>query len=226
MNNFDTAAAEWDSHPHRVALARLVGEMILKTGRLTPEVRLLDYGCGTGLLGLYLLSHVKHVTGIDTSPGMLDVLQEKIVQSQIPNMEVSLLDLQDQAVSLSSFEKSGKFEKSKKSEKCDANSFDAVTMNMVLHHVRETGPLLRNLKTLLSPGGTLFITDLDIEPGTFHGEEAEGVFHHGFDREELSEQLADAGFTLLEIRTAHTMEKEHADGTTGNYDIFLAVAEA
>ena len=209
MNNFDTAAAEWDSHPHRVALARFVGETILQTERLTPEARLLDYGCGTGLLGLYLLPHVKHVTGIDTSPGMLDVLREKITQSEIPNMEVRLLDLQEQDTSLAS-----------------SNSFDAVTMNMVLHHVKETGSLLRNLKTLLSPGRTLFITDLNTEPGTFHGEEAEGVFHHGFDQQELREQLSEAGFKPLEIRTVRTIEKDHADGTVGNYDIFLAVAEA
>ena len=213
MNNFDTAAAEWDSHPHRVALARFVGETILQTKRLTSETRLLDYGCGTGLLGLYLLPHVKHVTGIDTSPGMLDVLREKITQSEIPNMEVRLLDLQDQLQEQDAFLAS-------------PNSFDAVTMNMVLHHVKETGFLLRNLKTLLSPGRTLFITDLETEPGTFHGEEAESVFHHGFDQQELCEQLSEAGFKPLEIRTVRTIEKDHADGTVGNYDIFLAVAEA
>lgn len=209
MNHFDTAAAEWDSHPHRVALVRRIGETIRQAGRLTQETHLLDYGCGTGLLGLYLLPHVRHVTGIDTSPGMLDVLREKIAHSRISNMDVALLDLQDPAASLPS-----------------PNLFDAVTMNMVLHHVEKTVPLFQNLKSLLAPGGTLFIADLDTEPGTFHGQDASGVFHHGFDRQALNQQLIDAGFNPIEMRTAHTMEKPRDDGSMGSYDIFLAVAES
>ena len=209
MNNFDVAATEWDSHPLRVELARKIGDAIRRTGHLSHETRLLDYGCGTGLLGLYLLPHIKHVTGIDTSPGMLEVLQEKIVQSHLSNMEVHLLDLQNPTVSVPSSEE-----------------FDAITMNMVLHHVKETCSLLQNLKSLLRPNGTLFIADLDSEPGTFHAKGFEGVFHHGFDREELSEQLTKAGFKPLEIVTAHTMEKKHDDDTSGCYDIFLAVAKA
>lgn len=208
MNQFDAAAAEWDSHPHRVELSRKIGQAIFQTGRLTPDARLLDYGCGTGLLGLWLLSHVGHVTGIDTSAGMLEVLRGKIAQSGIRNMDVRLLDLQDPTDSLPAEE-----------------SFDVVTMNMVLHHVKETRLLLKNLRSLLRPGGTLFIADLDSEPGTFHGLDAEGVFHHGFVREELNSQLAEVGFLPLEISTAHTIEKGHDDGTVGHYDIFLAVAE-
>ena len=209
MNNFDTAAAQWDSHPHRLALARRIGENILQTDRLTPKTKLLDYGCGTGLLGLFLLPQVQQVIGIDTSQGMLDVLQEKITQSQISNMEVRLLDLQNPSESLATM-----------------GSFDAVTMNMVLHHVEKTAPLLQNLKSLLTPGGTLFIADLDTEPGTFHGKDFQGFLHHGFDRQILSQQLADAGFKPIDIHTAHTMEKPSDDGSMGSYDIFLAVAEA
>lgn len=208
MNFFDTAAAQWDSHPHRVALVRSVGEAIFQSERLTPEVKLLDYGCGTGLLGLYLLTYVKQVTGIDTSPGMLEVLREKITQSKISNMEVQLLDLQEPLES-----------------PIVQHSFDAVTMNMVLHHVKNISTLFANLKSLLSPGGTLFIADLDTEPGTFHGTEIPGIFHLGFDRDGLSDQLAEAGFNVLDIRTAHIMEKEDEDGTIRNYDIFLAIAE-
>ena len=209
MNHFDAAAADWDSKPRRVEFARKIGEVILQTGLLTPETRLLDYGCGTGLLGLYLLPHVKHVTGIDTSPKMLDMLHEKIAQSGISNMDTRLLDLQDPEAVLP-----------------PAGSFDAVTMNMVLHHVKDTGTLFKNLKPLLTPGGTLFATDLESEPGTFHGGQDGGAFHNGFDREELTDQLAEAGFHSIRITTAHTLEKEHADGTTGLYDIFLATAEA
>jgi 2-polyprenyl-3-methyl-5-hydroxy-6-metoxy-1,4-benzoquinol methylase len=208
MNHFDTVAADWDSKPHRIEFVRQIGEVILKTGRLTPETRLLDYGCGTGLLGLYLLPHVKHITGIDTSAGMLEVVREKIARNSIPNMDVELLDLQDPAARLSS-----------------THAFEAVTMNMVMHHVEDTATLLKNLKQLLAPGGVLLATDLDSEPGTFHRGKDGGAFHNGFDRQELTDQLTAAGFHAIQFVTAHTLEREHDDGTTGHYDVFLATAE-
>jgi hypothetical protein len=57
-NHFDDAAANWDAEPRRVELAKAVGEAILRQVRPTRGMDMLDYGCGTGLLGLFLLSHV------------------------------------------------------------------------------------------------------------------------------------------------------------------------
>jgi 2-polyprenyl-3-methyl-5-hydroxy-6-metoxy-1,4-benzoquinol methylase len=69
-NHFDEAAANWDAEPRRVELAKAVGNAILQHARPTCGMDVLDYGCGTGLLGLFLLPHVRSVTGADSSPGI------------------------------------------------------------------------------------------------------------------------------------------------------------
>jgi ubiquinone/menaquinone biosynthesis C-methylase UbiE len=47
----------------------------------------LDSGCGTGLVSLFLLPHVRSVTGADSSPGMLEVLRKKLDEEGIATMK-------------------------------------------------------------------------------------------------------------------------------------------
>jgi len=64
---FDRAAAEWDANPARVALARAVAEAIRKAVPLRPDMNVLDFGAGTGLVTLGLLSSVGRLTAVDAS---------------------------------------------------------------------------------------------------------------------------------------------------------------
>jgi tRNA (cmo5U34)-methyltransferase len=93
-SHFDQAAATWDDNPMRIALMRAVGEAILREARPTKDMDVLDYGCGTGLVGLYLLPTVRSVTGADNSAGMLEVLRKKIKDGGLENMQTMRLDLE------------------------------------------------------------------------------------------------------------------------------------
>ena len=66
---FDQSAGTWDNEPRRIALMRAVGQAILREAQPTSDMDVLDYGCGTGLVSLFLLPHVRSVTGADNSPG-------------------------------------------------------------------------------------------------------------------------------------------------------------
>jgi cyclopropane fatty-acyl-phospholipid synthase-like methyltransferase len=57
--DFDAVAASWDQEPRRVKLARDVVEAIRRELPLTPEMEVLDYGCGSGLVTLGLQPFVK-----------------------------------------------------------------------------------------------------------------------------------------------------------------------
>ena len=46
--------------------------------KLSPDMDLLDFGCGTGLISLHLQPHVRSLWGVDTSSGMLEVFQGKL----------------------------------------------------------------------------------------------------------------------------------------------------
>ncbi len=203
---FDRAAATWDDKPRRVALATAIGKTILRQVPTSQSMDVMDYGCGTGLLSLFLRPHVRSVTGADSSAGMLDILQGKIAESGLDGMDVARLDLE-----------------------CDAlptDRFHMIVTAMTMHHVRNTDKVLGAFREMLLPAGTLCIADLDTEPGTFHANTtaADTVAHHGFDREEFKGRLRDLGFVATCDTTAHTIDKETVEGRTESYPVFLVVA--
>jgi ubiquinone/menaquinone biosynthesis C-methylase UbiE len=204
-SHFDEAAATWDAEPRRVELTSAVGEAILRHVQPTRGIDVLDYGCGTGLLGLFLLPHVRNVTGADSSPGMLKVLEDKIRSGGVQRMRTQALDLEHDPV--------------------PELRYHLIVANMVLHHVDQTDVLLTAFYRLLHPGGTLAVADLDTEPGLFHGPDVSAsVYHHGFGRDALKDRLYRAGFVDVKDVTAHVIRKPIANGEIREFPVFLMVA--
>jgi ubiquinone/menaquinone biosynthesis C-methylase UbiE len=201
---FDQSAATWDNEPRRIALMKAVGEAILREARPAKDMDVLDYGCGTGLVSLFLLPHVRSVTGADSSPGMLEVLNNKIREGGLQGMRVARLDLEHNAV--------------------PQDRYRMVVSSMVMHHVADVDRVLRGFHELLLPGGMLCIADLDTEPGLFHPREvAESVHHHGFDRGTFQERLQRIGFTDIRDVTAHVLSKPIENGELRDFPVFLIV---
>jgi len=203
-NRFDEAAANWDAVPQRAELAKAVGQAILRRVQPTPGMDVLDYGCGTGLLGLFLLPHVRGVTGADSSPGMLKVMDDKIRSGGLLRMRTQQLDLERDPIPQS--------------------RYHVIAANMVLHHVDRTETLLAAFHECLLPGGAMAIADLDAEPGLFHRPEAAAsVYHHGFDRQTLKDCLRRAGFVDTDDETVHVVRKPVATGEMRDFPVFLMV---
>ncbi len=201
-NHFDQSAAGWDAEPRRVELAKAVGEAILRQVQPTRGMDVLDYGCGTGLLGLFLLSHVRSVTGADSSSGMLQVLDDKIRVGGLQRMRTQKLDLGRDPI--------------------PDSRYHLIVVNMVMHHVDPIETLLTAFYKMLLPGGTLAIADLDTEPGVFHGPDvAASVYHHGFDRGALKDQLCRAGFVDVNDVTVHVIRKPIVGGEMREFSVFM-----
>lgn len=64
------------------------------TGGGWQDKRVLDFGCGTGLLSEKLAPHVKEVVAVDTSDRMIAVLQDKA----LPNVRALHADILDASV--------------------------------------------------------------------------------------------------------------------------------
>jgi 2-polyprenyl-3-methyl-5-hydroxy-6-metoxy-1,4-benzoquinol methylase len=194
---FDKAASEWDTKPRRVLLAEKISAAI---GRLplSREMDAMEYGCGTGLVGLPLAPALGRLTAIDTSQGMLDVVQEKIDAQGLTNIRPLCCDLLAE-------EYTGKH--------------DLIFCSMTLHHIKDAEALLRRFTELLNPGGTLALADLVQEDGSFHGPSAEGIQHQGFDPDTLTEVLATLGMVDLQSEIIHTIVKE--ENNNREYPVFL-----
>ena len=203
-NHFDEAATSWDAEPRRIELAKAVGEAILRQVRPTRDMDVLDYGCGTGLLGLFLLPHVRGVTGADSSPGMLKVLEDKIRIGGLQQMRAERLDLGHDPV--------------------PDSRYHLIVANMVMHHVDQIETLLTAFYQMLLPGGVLAIADLDTEPGLFHSPDvAASVFHHGFDRQVFMDRMCQLGLVEVKDATAHVIRKPIANGEAREFPVFLII---
>jgi 2-polyprenyl-3-methyl-5-hydroxy-6-metoxy-1,4-benzoquinol methylase len=201
--DFDKEAANWDENPGRVKLAKEVAQAITNQIALKSNMRLLDFGCGTGLLSIELQSRVGSVTGVDSSPGMLDIFKAKIAKLKLNPIEMVLFD----------FEKGASLE----------GSYDVVVSNMTLHHIKDVRPLFNLFYKITAPAGYLCIADLDLEDGQFH-EDNMGVFHYGFDRTNLREYFSKAGFRDIQETTATEVRKPAKDGAIKRFSVFLMTA--
>jgi predicted TPR repeat methyltransferase len=72
-SHFEASARTWDADPVKVARASAVADGIRGSVPLSPQMRTLEYGCGTGLLSFALRPHLAHITLADSSDGMLAV---------------------------------------------------------------------------------------------------------------------------------------------------------
>jgi ubiquinone/menaquinone biosynthesis C-methylase UbiE len=200
---FDQAAASWEDNPVRVELARAIANAITRQVPLSGEMQALEFGCGTGLVSMNLAGNVGRILAVDTSTGMLDVLERKITENRINNIKTRLMDVRNDAF--------------------PAERFDLIFTSMAMHHIKDVPHLLGVFHRLLNSGGYLAIADLDTEDGGFHGDIPD-VFYNGFDRPLLAEWMKAAGFSDIRINTAHVMKKQNTHtALPAEFPVFLAV---
>ncbi|MEL6185248.1 MAG: methyltransferase domain-containing protein [Myxococcota bacterium] len=193
---FEHRAKDYDARPLPQQISEGVFRALESKVRLKDDLQVMDFGAGTGLIAGKVAPRVDKIIAVDISQAMLAQLARKAdlegkVQVECRDLFESPLDTQ----------------------------VDLIVSAMALHHVRDTPRLLATFHDHLRPGGRVALADLDAEDGTFHPPGTEGVFHHGFDRDEFRGQLATAGFEEVELVTACEVEREGR-----SYPIFLAVA--
>ena len=109
--------------------------------------RVLDVGCGAGLLSEALAREGADVTALDLAPELIDVARLHLLESGLK------VDYRLQSVEALAAEQPG--------------TFDAITCMEMLEHVPDPGAVVRACATLLKPGGQLFLSTLNRTPAAF-----------------------------------------------------------
>jgi 2-polyprenyl-3-methyl-5-hydroxy-6-metoxy-1,4-benzoquinol methylase len=179
---FDSQAPKFEVAPVQsdpLALARLVSAADLPRGG-----RVLDAGCGPGLVSSAFLVAGYRVVGVDLSQEMIERARRRCRPhgARATFLQSSVFD-----PSLDAF-----------------GPFDAALSRYVLHHVEEPGRFLKRQIDLLLPGGILIvndhITDPDPQVAAHHGklEVARDRTHtRNLTGGELVDLFASAGLTAI-----------------------------
>ncbi len=190
VNRFDLDAVNWDAEPRRVKLAQDIVAAVKKIITVGVSWDILDFGCGTGLVGAAFLPSAASVTFVDNSSGMLDEVRRKIEKAGFKNAETVRVDIS----------RGGKLQ----------GVYDLIVTAMALHHIKDTGSVIRAFYAALKPGGFVCVADLDPDGGKFHSDHS-GVYHRGFNREIIRGLLADSGFRDISDQTASIIQKPSGD---------------
>jgi SAM-dependent methyltransferase len=79
---WDGVASQYDAHRLRDPIYLACCAMVVRhAGRIAHETRVLDAGCGTGIVTSHLARLTKHVSALDYSQKSLEVLQHKLLES-------------------------------------------------------------------------------------------------------------------------------------------------
>ena len=136
---FNAIAEHWDTLSREVLggfdLPGEVGAAMPRPCRVA-----VDLGCGTGAVLERMRERAELVIGVDGSPRMLELARRRFADSaeglSLRIGELDHLPLSD-------------------------GEADFACINMVLHHLSEPGPALREIRRVLRPGGRLLVTDFD-----------------------------------------------------------------
>jgi 2-polyprenyl-6-hydroxyphenyl methylase/3-demethylubiquinone-9 3-methyltransferase len=150
LDKFGALASRWwdpngPQRPlHELNPARLgyVRERISLAG-----AKVLDVGCGAGLLSEAMAREGAQVTALDLAPELIDVAKLHLLESGLK------VDYRLQSVETLAAEAPA--------------SFDAITCMEMLEHVPDPGAVVAACATLLKPGGRLFLSTLNRTPAAF-----------------------------------------------------------
>ena len=180
------------------------GKQLIALLGLQPGQRVLDVGCGTGLLGAWVAEQVGEageVIGIDPLPLRVVLAARK---------HARLRTRVGRAEDLSEFEEA---------------SFDAVYLNSVFHWVPDQPKALAEALRVLRSGGRIALNSADAarphdsslllrraldDAGLQHVGQPAGVQNHRVDADRLGGLLAQAGFDGIEV-TPHTFTDQLQD---------------
>lgn len=182
---FADKARTWNEHPFKMRMVQQFFNYVTSNIAFSRDSVVLDFGCGTGLIGFSLMDLCRKVVFVDNSPAMLEVLTEKL---QEQNCAVDRFAVHAGDINTYSDER-----------------VDIVVSNMVLHHCEDIESAIKGCFESLKANGKVVMVDLKSEDGSFHAPEV--VPHNGFETIALKRLFEKVGFRNVLIENFDPMRK-------------------
>ena len=155
-----------------------------------PFDRLLDLGCGTGLVGMMLMERCKHATGVDLAEKMVEAADERAAYDKLfVNEAVHFLD---------------EYAKSKEPEH---KPFDLIVAADVLPYIGALEPLFDGIAANAAPGALLAVS-CETLPGLSVGWSITPNQRFAHSKKYIHDMCARAGFLDVELFEEITVRTE------------------
>jgi 2-polyprenyl-3-methyl-5-hydroxy-6-metoxy-1,4-benzoquinol methylase len=141
-----TATRFWNWNAERYARQAVADDasyqkkLALTQKYLTPDMRVAEFGCGTGSTAIVHAPNVKHYHAIDVSEKMIEIARAKATEAGLSNLEYSVGTLEEAGLS--------------------AASYDAILGLNILHLLPDVAGTLDSVARALAPGGHFFSSTL------------------------------------------------------------------
>lgn len=138
-----SSAKFWDKIAKKYAARPVADEAVyekkLETTRryFTPDMQLLEVGCGTGTTAVKHAPHVAHIRAVDVSDNMLAIGRERAAEAGVSNITFECNTIDDTEM--------------------PSSAYDMVLALSILHLVRNWEAVIDRVFDTLKPGG-LFVT--------------------------------------------------------------------
>lgn len=178
---FEQMAERYDNE-ERIRVAKIIAASIRRHVGEARNKSALDYGCGTGLVGLELADRFDSILFVDASQQMVQQVRRKIRAAGIETAEALCWDLT--------------------AGDAPERTADYVILAQVLLHIADVPSVLSSLYRLVNGGGHLLIVDFDKNENI-----ASELVHNGFEQRELILLCKAAGFADARAETFYHGEK-------------------
>jgi 2-polyprenyl-3-methyl-5-hydroxy-6-metoxy-1,4-benzoquinol methylase len=120
-------------------------KLALTQEHLRGDMRLLEFGCGTGSTALAHAPHVDHIDAIDYSTKMIEIAKGKASLAGIQNIDFHVQTIERWST--------------------DQAKYDAILGLSILHLLQDRAAVLAKVRKLLKPGGLFFSSTVCLGEG-------------------------------------------------------------
>jgi ubiquinone/menaquinone biosynthesis C-methylase UbiE len=178
---FEMMANTYDTN-ERIHIAKIAAAAIRECLADTENKNAIDFGCGTGLVGMHLLKEFKSVVFLDSSQNMINQIKQKITDFNLQNADTMCFDIETE-------------------EKLDLH-MDYIFMAQVLLHIKDVDMILSRLYNVLNENGHIIIVDFDKNEAI-----SNEMVQNGFEQNKLTNLMKKIGYREIQSRTFYSGSK-------------------
>ncbi|MDQ7094366.1 class I SAM-dependent methyltransferase [Desulfosporosinus sp. PR] len=180
-DKFEIIANTYDT-PERIQVAEVSANAIRDYLVDAKGKNAIDFGCGTGLVGMNLLNEFNSLLFLDTSPNMINQVKQKISGSHGQKAATLCFDFEKDSLA-------------------DLHA-DYIFMVQVLLHIKDVELVLSRLYEVLEESGHLLIVDFNKNEKV-----VSDMVHNGFEQRELIDMMTKIGYREIQSKTFYTGSK-------------------